>query len=92
MSGIDWELGINGCKLLILEWVNNEILKQTNKQTNKKTMRFYCVALRTMTRYLPRSMIMGEKYVYTYMCNWVRRLYSWKKICVGEITMKNKIR
>ena len=25
-SGMDWELGVNGCKLLLLEWINNEIL------------------------------------------------------------------
>ena len=25
-SGMDWELGVNGCKLLPLEWINNEIL------------------------------------------------------------------
>ena len=25
-SGIDWELGVNGCKLLLLEWISNEIL------------------------------------------------------------------
>ena len=24
--GRDWELGVNGCKLLLLEWINNEIL------------------------------------------------------------------
>ena len=23
-SGMDWELGVNGCKLLPLEWINNE--------------------------------------------------------------------
>ena len=22
----DWELGVNGCKLLLLEWISNEIL------------------------------------------------------------------
>ena len=25
-SGVDWELGVNGCKLLLLEWIYNEIL------------------------------------------------------------------
>ena len=25
-SGKDWELGVNGCKLLLLEWIYNEIL------------------------------------------------------------------
>lgn len=23
---MDWELGVKGCKLLLLEWINNEIL------------------------------------------------------------------
>ena len=25
-SGMDWESGVNGCKLLLLEWICNEIL------------------------------------------------------------------
>ena len=25
-SGRHWELGVNGCKLLLLEWIYNEIL------------------------------------------------------------------
>ena len=25
-SGMDWELGVNRCKLLPLEWIRNEIL------------------------------------------------------------------
>ena len=25
-SGSDWELGVNGCKLLYMEWIYNEIL------------------------------------------------------------------
>ena len=25
-SRMDWELGVNGCKLLPLEWISNEIL------------------------------------------------------------------
>ena len=25
-SGRDWEPGVNGCKLLLLEWIYNEIL------------------------------------------------------------------
>ena len=42
-------------------------------------MRFCCVALRTMSRYLQDSTTMGEKIVYTYMYNWVPMLYSGKK-------------
>ena len=33
---------------------------------------------------------MGEKGMYTCMCNWVPRLYVEKKNCVGEITIKKK--
>ena len=25
-SGMDWELGVKRCKLLLLEWISNEIL------------------------------------------------------------------
>ena len=25
-SGMDWELGVNRCKLLLLEWISNDIL------------------------------------------------------------------
>ena len=25
-SGMDWEFGVNRCKLLYLEWISNEIL------------------------------------------------------------------
>ena len=49
---------------------------------NGFTMRSCCVALRTMSRYLQWSMIMGEKSMYTCMCNWVPMLYSGKKNCV----------
>ena len=30
-SGRDWELGVNGCKLLLLEWINNEIFLCSTK-------------------------------------------------------------
>ena len=29
-SGIDWEFGVNRCKLLPLEWISNEILLYRN--------------------------------------------------------------
>ena len=36
---------------------------------------------------------MGEKTMYTCVCNWVPMLYSGGKKCVGEITIKkNKIK
>ena len=25
-GGINWDLGVNGCKLLYLEWIDNEVL------------------------------------------------------------------
>ena len=25
-SGVDWELGFNGCKVLLMEWIYHEIL------------------------------------------------------------------
>ena len=54
---------------------------------NGFTMSSCCVALRTMSRYLGQSMIMGEKRMYTCMCNCVAMLYSRKK-CIGEIKIK----
>ena len=50
---------------------------------NGLAMRSCCVALRTMSRYLQRSTTMGEKIMYTCMCNWVAMLYSGEKKCVG---------
>jgi len=65
--GRDWELGVNGCKLLLLEWISNEIC---------------CVAQRTMSRYLQRSMTVEEKiYVYMYV-QLGSHAIQWKK-CVG---------
>ena len=45
---------------------------------NGLTMRSCCVAWRTMSSYLRRSMIMGEKSMYTCMYNWVPMLYTGK--------------
>ena len=58
----DWEFGVNTCKLLSLEWINNEI----------------CAALGTMPGHLWWSMIMWEKRIYTCMCDWVTLLCSRK--------------
>ena len=33
---------------------------------------------------------MGEKRMHTCKCNWVTMLYTRKKNCVGEITIKKK--
>ena len=56
------------------------------------TMRFCCVALKSMSRYLQWSTTMGENIMYTCMCNWVPMLYSRKKnLCWGNNT-KNKLK
>ena len=55
---------------------------------NGLTMISCCVALRTMFRYLQRSMKMGEKSMYTFMCNWVPMLYSGKKLGWGNNNKK----
>ena len=47
-------------------------------------MRSFCVALRSMSRYLQQSITMGEKIMYTCMCKWVPMLYSGKKLCWGK--------
>ena len=57
------ELGVNRCKLLLLEWIYNEIL--------------LCRTL-TMSRYLLCNMTMGGKIMYTCMYNLVPVLYSEK--------------
>ena len=36
-SGMDWEFGVNQCKLLPLEWISNEI---------------HCIALGTLSNHL----------------------------------------
>ena len=53
---------------------------------NGLAMKSCCVvALRTMSSHLWWSMIMGEKRMYTCMCNWVTMLYSKKKkIVLGK--------
>ena len=56
---------------------------------NGFTMRYCCVALRTISKYLHCSMKMGEKIMYTCMCNWVPMLYSGKK---NNKKRKNKIK
>ena len=52
-------------------------------------MRSSCVALRTVSSYLCRSMIIGEKRMYICMCNCVPMLYNGKKMCWGN-NNKNK--
>ena len=64
------ELGVKGCKLLLLEWINNEILLCSTE---------------TMSRFLQRSMIMGEKSMYTCMGNSGPHAVQWKKqIMLGK--------
>jgi len=50
---------------------------------NGFTIRSCCVALRTISRHLQHGTTMGEKIMYTCMCNWVPMLYSGEKKCFG---------
>ena len=60
-------------------WTGSLGLMDTNYYFwNELAMKSCCVALRTMSSHLWWSMIMGEKRMYTYMCNWVTMLYSRK--------------
>ena len=34
-SGMDWEFGLNGCKLLPSEWISNEILLHSTGNSNE---------------------------------------------------------
>ena len=63
-SGRDRELGVNGFKLLLLEWICNEIL---------------LCSIENLSRYLHRNTTVGGKSMYTCMCNLVPMLYSGKK-------------
>ena len=51
---------------------------------NGPTIRSWCVALRTMSRYLQCSITMREKIMYTCMCNLVPMLYSREKSMLGK--------
>ena len=58
---------------------------------NGLAMRSCCVALGTMSGHLQWGMIMGEKRMYTPMCNWVTMLYSRKKNnALGKENLKKK--
>ena len=61
-SGTDWKFGVNRCKLLPLEWINNEILR--------------CSTGNYIYGHLWWSMITWEKRTYICMCDWVILLYS----------------
>ena len=76
-SGMDWEFGINRCKLLPLEWI---------------TMRSCCIALGTISNQLWWNMIMWEKRMYICICDWVTLLYSRKltEHCKPAVIEKNK--
>ena len=60
---------------------------------NGWAMRSCYVALGTISSHLGWSMIMGEKRIYTCMCNWVTMLYSRKltEHCKLAIMKKNYI-
>ena len=51
-----------------------------------------CVTLKNVSRYLQCSRTMGEKIMYTCMCNWVPMLYSGKKSLLGDIKIKNQLK
>ena len=70
--GREWDWGLGLMDAIYCFW-------------NGLTMISCCVALRTMSRYLQHSMTMGEKIMYTCMCNWVPMLYSGENNCVGYI-------
>ena len=57
---------------------------------NRLAMRSCCVALRTLSNHLGRSMIMGEKRMYTCIGKWVTMLYSRKKLHWGNNNNKKK--
>ena len=60
---MDWELEVNGCRLLPLEWISNEILRySTGKYIQSLMMEHDNV----------------KKIIYKCMCNWVTMLYSTK--------------
>ena len=62
---MDWEFGVNRCKLLALEWISSEIC---------------CVALGTMSSHLQWSTVedKARKIMYICMWEWVAWRYSRK--------------
>ena len=55
---------------------------------NGLTMRSCCVSLGTISSHLQWSMVMCKNRMCACICNWVTMLYSRKKNCIGEITIK----
>ena len=79
-SEMDWEFGVNRCKLLLLEWISNEILLCSTG--------YY-----VLSHLMQHDNV--KKRMYTCMCNWVSMLYSRKTIVLGKITiqkLKNKLK
>ena len=74
-SGIDWELGVNRCKFLVLEWTRNEIL---------------LCSTGTMSSHLWCGMIMWENTMCTCRCNWLTMMYSRKQNYIGKITINKR--
>ena len=73
-SWMDWELGAKGSKLLLLGWINNEILLCSTEN---------------YVQLLMMENDKGRKN-YVYMCVTGPYAVQWKKKCVGEITIKKK--
>jgi len=74
---MDWELEVNRCRLLPLEWISNEILLCSTEN--------YVWSLMTEHDNVRKRM-------YTCMCDWVSMLYSRKltEHCKPAIMEKNK--
>ena len=69
-------------------WIGSLGLMDANYCSwNGFTVRSWCVALRTMSRYLHRNTTMGGKSMYTCMCNLVPMLYSGKKNFLNATAM-----
>ena len=71
---MDWELGVNRCKMLPSGWVSNGIL--------------LCHAGNYVWSLMMEHDNV-RKNMYTYMCNCITMLYSRKNSCIREIAIKN---
>ena len=75
---MDWELGVNGCKLLPLEWVSNEIL-------------LCSTGIYILSLMMEHDNVRRKEYIC--MCDWITWLYSRKltEHCKPAIMEKIKI-
>ena len=62
-SGMDWEFGVSGCKLLHLEWISNEaLLYSTGNDIQSLLMEHDGRYYKKKNMYI---------YIYIYMYNWI---------------------